>query len=288
MPFALEGPAGALTVAKEHYFFLSEQYRSQPVQNFSESDRSAAALLLEQLHLQASKQGWRAVLACVRPQLEPIHDALGYRPVDFTVRDCFFILHPVRAWHAMSQLQVGKRASLFGTSAANWVYASCVAPFQRSYSVVRRCRIADHFNFSSRRVPRRVSLSDEPGFLRWRYPESSYTPMVADNGSEGYVVAAKGTPFAFARVCQFQIHSLRSIPAIIDNLVRDARASHAIGVRWSVYGNGEEQDRLVAELRKRTFLCIPRNRRILISSPDAELTSAANWNLADSLFTFDL
>jgi len=112
--------------------------------------------------------------------------------------------------------------------------------------------------------------------------------MVADNGSEGYVVAAKGTPFAFARVCQFQIHSLRSIPAIIDNLVRDARASHAIGVRWSVYGNGEEQDRLVAELRKRTFLCIPRNRRILISSPDAELTSAANWNLADSLFTFDL
>ena len=287
VPFALEAP-GALAVAKEHYFFLSEEYRSQPVQNFSESERSAAALLLEQLHLQASKQGWRSILACVPPQLEPIHDPLGYRPVDFTVRDCFFILHPVRAWRTMYHLQLGKQASMFATSAASWTYASCVSPFQRTHGLVRRSRIADHSDFFSSRVPQRISLSGEPGFLRWRYPESSYSPIAVRNGSDGYVIASKGTPFAFARVCQFRVPSLRSIPAIVEKLVRDARASHSVGVRWSVYGNGEGQDRLVAELRKRTFFCVPRQRRVLVSSSDSELISPANWNLSDSLFTFDL
>lgn len=288
IPFSLQGPAGTVTVAKEHYFFLSAEYRSQPVQNLPESKRSAAALLLEQLHLHASKQGWRSVLACVPPQLERIHDPLGYRPVDFAARDCFFILHPIRAWRAMRNLQLARQASLFAVSAANWAYASCVSPFQRNRGRVRRSRIVDHFGSISRRAPRRISPSDELGSLRWRYSESSYTPFVVDDGVEGYVIAAKGTPFAFSRVCQFQLPSLRSIPAIIDLLIRDARASHAIGIRWSVYGNGEEQDRLVAELRKRTFLCIPRNRRILVSSLDAELFTAANWNLSDSLFTFDL
>ncbi|MGH9736616.1 MAG: GNAT family N-acetyltransferase [Candidatus Acidiferrales bacterium] len=288
VPFALQGSAGPLTVAKEHYFFLSEEYPSQPVQNFSESKRSAAALLLEQLHLHASEQGWQSVLACVPPQLEPIHDALGYRPVDFTVRDCFFILHPIRAWRTMHKLQLATQASLFAVSAANWAYASCISPFQRTRGLVRRSRIVDHFGSLSRHAPHRISLSDELEFLRWRYSESSYAPLVVNDGSDGYVIAAKGTPFAFARVCQFQVPSLRSVRSIIDRLLRDARASHAVGIRWSVYGSGDEQDRLVAELRKRTFLCIPRNRRILVSSRDPELTSAANWNLSDSLFTFDL
>lgn len=287
VPFALQGPGGAVAVAKEHYFFLSEEYRSRPVHGFADSKQSAAALLLGQLHAQASKQGWKSILACVPPQLEPIHDPLGYRPVDFTVRDCFFILHPVRAWRTMHHLPLAKQASLFATSAANWTYASCVSPLQHIHGLVRRSRIADHSDFFSSRMPQRISLSGERDFLGWRYPESSYSPMVVRNGSDGYVIAAKGTPFVFARVCQFQVPSLRTIPAIVEKLVRDARASHAVGVRWSVYGNGEEQDRLVAELRKRTFLCIPRHRRILVSSPDSELISQANWNLCDSLFTFD-
>lgn len=288
VPFALQSPSGPVTVAKEHYFFLSKEYRSQPVQNFADSKRSAAVLLLEQLHQHASKRGWHSLLACAPPQLEPIHDPLGYRPVDFAARDCFFILRPSRARRAMRNLQLAQQASLFATSAASWAYASCVCPFQRTRGLVRRSRIVDHFRSSFRHVPHRISLSEDIGFLRWRYSESSYTALLVNGGNEGYVIASKGAPFAFASVCQFHIPSLRSIPPIVDRLIRDARSSRAIGIRWSVYGTGDEQDRLVAELRKRTFLCIPRNRRILVSSPERDLASAVNWNLSDSLFTFDI
>jgi hypothetical protein len=288
IPFPLGGPDGALTVAKEHYLFLSEQYRSQPVDDFRASKKSPAEFLLEELRARASQQGWNTILACPPPQLEPMHDAVGYRAVDFTVRNCFFLLNPARGWQTMRHLPLSTRTLFSAAGAGSWAYAACVSPFRHRHGLVQRSRITDIVESPNGRASHRLSLSEDPAFLCWRYPESSYARLAVGNNGGGYVIVARGLPFSFTRVCQFRTPSLLSIHALAEELIRDARATHALGVRWSVYGDGPEQDRLVAELRKHMFFSIRRERRILVSSSDPQLLSPANWNLSDSLFTFDL
>lgn len=285
VPLPLEGRHGAITAAREHFFFLSDNYRSQPVADLP-SQKSAGALLLEQLYARASEQGWSPVLACDPAQPAPIHEALGCRAVDFPVRDCFFLLRPIRACRNMEHLPLSTQISLFAVGLGSSAYASCISPFRQLHRPARRSRITDDIPSSNGHSRHRFSISESPAFLYWRYPESSYMRFVVNGGQDGYAIAAKGSPVAFLRVCQFRIPSVRSLSALVEKLIREARASYALGVRWSVYGDGLEQDRLVAELRKHLFSCVHRTRRVLISSSDTELLSPANWNLADSLFTF--
>jgi hypothetical protein len=288
VPFPLQGPQESITAAKEHYFFSSDEYCSQPLQDIPESQKPPLAILLEQLYARASEQGWNPILTCDPPEPRPVHDALGCRPVDLPVRDCFFVLRPIRAWQVMRHLPPCMRVKMSALAAASALYASCVLPFQHSHSSVRRARITDAINSSSGQSPTRFSLSDDPAFLFWRYPESSYSRLLVNDGRAGYAIVAKGSPFTFLRVCQFRTRSIGSLYALVESLVREARGTNALGVRWSIYGIGAEQTRMVSELRKRMFFCVPRTRRVLISSHSAELLASANWNLADSLFTFDL
>lgn len=288
VPFPLQGPHGPITAAKEHYFFFSDEYRSQLVPDFPGSQKPAATLLLEQLYARASQQGWSPVIACDPAQPAPIHDALGCRAVDLPVRDCFFLLKPARACQSMDHLPLSTRIRLFAVGVGSSVYAACVSPFRQPHGFVRRSRVTDGIASSNGHLPRHVSISEDPQFVSWRYAESSYVRFIVNNGHEGHAIVAKGSPVAFLRVCQFRTPSIRSLSALVEKLIREARATYALGVRWSVYGDGPDQDRLVAELRKHLFFCVRRTRRILVSSPaNAELLSPTNWNLADSLFTFD-
>lgn len=287
LPFPLQSPGGSLTVAKEHYFFISEHYRSQPVRDFESCKKPAVALLLEQLHQRAAEVGWGPILACVPPQLEPIHEFLGCRPVDFEVRDCFFLLHPLRAWQTTHHLPIPTRISLSAASLGSQTYAAFLNAFPAHRGLVRYSRIGEDGSRSD--TPSDfLTFSDDPAFLCWRYPQSFHSRLVVNGGSEGCIIVTKGSPFTYVRVSQFQAPSSRAIPALIEKLIREARGSGALGVRWSVYGHGPEQDHLVAELRKRIFFCIRRTRRVLLSGPNSETFSAKNWNLADSLFTFHL
>ncbi len=288
LPFALKGPGGSMVVAKEHYFFLSEEYRSQAVREFERSKKPAAALLLAKIYEAAFQKSWLPILACAPPQLEPIHDYAGCRSVDFPVRDCYFILHPGRAWQIAHHLRQRTRASFVAASLCNQAYASCLSPWQYRSGLVRHSRIADDAISTNGHSPRRFSLPEDPAFLRWRYPDSSYVRLAVNDGTNAYIIAAKGSPYTYARVCQFRTPSLAAIPSLVEKLIREARASDAVGVRWSIWGDGPEQNQLVSELRKRTFLCVHRIRRLLLSSSDPQFASAGAWNLSDSLFTFDL
>ncbi len=287
VPFPLKGPAGRVTAAKLHYFFLSAESPWRPAQDFGADKKAAATALLEPLYRGASQQGWQLILTCVPPNLDSVYTAIGCRPVDFRVRDCFFILHPGRTLAGTGQLDFRKRVSWFAASTASWAYACCVSPFQRTPGLVQRLRIGDNFEAFRQPGSRHLALSDDPAFLCWRYPESIYTPLVVNGGADGYVIATKGTPFTFVRVAASQTPSPRSIPALIDKLIRHARSARALGIRWSVYGNGAEQDRLVTELRKRTFLCIHGSRRVLTFSSGSEPSSPSDWDLCDAFFTFD-
>lgn len=287
LPLPLQGPEGSLTVAKEHYFFVSENYRSQLVADFESCTKPAVALLLEQLHERAAQLGWDPVLACVPPQLEPIHDILGCRAVDFRVRDCFFLLHVRRAWEVMHHLPLRTRLSLSAAGLASEAYAAYVSAFAPHHGLVRYSRIGDD-GMPSNGHSGRLAFSEDPAFLRWRYPEASHSRLVVNDGSEGYAIVKKGSPFTCVRISQFRAPSPSSIPALVQKLIREARGCGALGVRWSIYGNGPEQDYLVAELRKRLFFCIRRTRRVLLSGPNSKTFSANSWSVADSLFTFDL
>jgi hypothetical protein len=288
VPFPLQGPQGSITAAKEHYFFSSDEYCSQPPQDIPESQKPPLAILLEQLYARASEQGWNPILTCDPPEPRPVHDALGCRPVDLPVSDCFFVLRPVRGWQAMRHLRPSERVKMSALAAGSAMYASSVSRFQHLHRSVRRSRITDAINSSNGHSSTRLSLSEQPVFLSWRYPESSYSRLLVNNGKGGYAIVMKGSPFTFLRVCQFRTPSIDSLCALVEKLVREAHGTHALGVRWSIYGDGLEQTRMVSELRKRMFFCIRRTRRVLVSPPSAELLSPANWNLADSLFTFDL
>lgn len=285
VPFPLQGPQGSITVAKEQYLFWSDEYRPESLRDLPGSEKSPAALVLEQLYARASQQGWSPVLACNPPQPAPIHDALGCRPVELPVCDCFFVLHPARAWQVMRHFPPSKRIELSALAARSAVYGWCVSPFQHSHRFVRRSRIADTISSSNGHPPHSFSLSDDPAFLIWRYPESCYSRLLVDDGRAGYAIVMKGSPFTFLRVYQFRTPSIHSLFALSEKLVREARGTGALGVRWSIYGDGPEQSGMISELRKRMFFCQRRNRRVLISPSGAELLSSANWDLCDSLFT---
>jgi hypothetical protein len=284
LPFRMEMGDRSVRVARVGYFFVSEDYRSQLVAGFEAEDKQPAAILLEQLCQCGSEQGWGPFLVSSAPETALLIPEC--QVVEFHMWECFFVLNPLKAWHRSKHLPPRRRRTLFLAGLAQQAFSFLLLRFTYDPRLVRNPRIGEALPSVNGYFDDGLSLPETEDFLSWRYPNDSYSRFVMSDGSPTYAIAQKASHSSYLRVCQSREPQHGSISSLVKELICQARWSHALGVRWSIYG-GSEQDHLVAELRRLGFFCIPGVRRVPIYSPYPEYRSPQYWNLCDSLFTFD-
>jgi hypothetical protein len=287
VPFRMHAGRRRFTVAKAEYFFVSGDHRSRAVHGFEGSGRPAAAALLEQLYRQGAKRGWGPLLASPSQGSQALQVLAGCQPVEFSMTECFFVLNPLRAWQWGSCLPSKQRRTLFLVGLAQSAFSTVVLPFTYDGRLVRNPRIGEGLPTVDTRGDNRLALAETEDFLRWRYPDEAYSRFVPSDGSPGYAIVQKGGHGEYLRVHQSRAPGNGQTSPLIAELIRQAGWSRALGVRWCVYGKGPEQDRLVSELRKLGFSCVPTRRRVAVYTTDPQFLSPDKWNLSDSLFTFE-
>jgi hypothetical protein len=287
VPIRMDVGRHRFRVGKAEYFFVSEDYRNGAIRGFENSDKGAAGILLEQLYQHGTEQGWGPFLASLSSGGKSVHLSAGCHILDFNVMECFFVLNPVRAWHWGWHLPSRQRRMLFLAALAQRTFSSVVLPLTYDPGLVRKPRVGETIPVARSRGDNRLSLAEAEDFLRWRYPDDAYSRFVFADGSPGYAITQKGAHGEYLRVQQSRPPANGHTSPLIWELIRQASWSHALGVRWSVYGKGPEQEHLVSELRKLGFFCVPSIRRVLIYAATSEFLSPEKWNLSDSLFTFE-
>jgi len=286
VPFKMQVGRRRLTVAKAEYFFLAKEHRSRKVEGFENVDKTATAILLEQLYQCGSKQGWGPLLASPGRE-QSVHVQAGCQVIEFSMTECFFVLDPVRAWQWGAFLPPKQRRTLFLAGLAQRAFSSVVLPFTYDARLVTNPRIGERLPTNGSCDDGRLALAETEDFLRWRYPDDAYARFVLSDGTPGYAIVQKGSHGEYLRVHQSHAPAKGHTSALITELIRQADWSRALGVRWSVYGKGQEQERLISGLRRLGFTCMPRIRRVAVYSQNPEFLAADKWNLSDSLFTFE-
>lgn len=273
-----------IPVARTEYFFVHEDFRTEKVRGFEDSFLSPAILLLDQLYRHCRSCGWGPFLVSAAEDIQPFHELVGCRPVEFHLHECLFVLSPKQAAVCTPNLRRAQRVALFGASVVQvglWTLAQTLLP--RGSEV--RIQPLDQTPVAPRTD--RIALFEEKASRLWRYPDEEYTVFCAGSDPSSYVIAKNGSRERYLRVCDWHFSSPRLVAGFVRALIDQAQSQGMLGVRWSLYGDGEQANGVLHTLRKLAFLCVPRIRRLLVYSEDAAFLQASTWRLSDSLFCFD-
>jgi hypothetical protein len=284
IPLQVSLQGKSIPAARTEYFFVHEDFRSEKVRGFDDSFLSPAILLLELLYRHCHSYGWGPFLASVAEDIQPFHELVGCRPVDFRLHECLFVLRPVQAAGNTPNLRKAQRAALFTTSLAQaglWTVAGRMFPRDAvkptSIDQVPEGPTSDKIGFFEREASR-----------VWRYPDGEYIVLGASAEPASYVIAKNGSGDRYLRVCQWQIGSTSLVPGFVRALMDFAQEKGMLGVRWAVYENEQQSAGLLRSIRKLAFLCVPRVRRLLVYTEDASFLESSTWRFSDSFFCFDL
>jgi hypothetical protein len=274
-----------IPVARTEYFFVHEDYRSEKVAGFQDSFLSPAILLLDELYRHCHAHGWGPFLASAADDILPFHELVGCRPVDFTLHECVFVLRPLEAARRTPNLNRTRRAALFSAGLAQ----SSAWNMLRSFSPGVDIRAIPLHETPAGARNGGITLFQDRASREWRYPESEYACFSdASCPSSAFLIAKQGSPERYLRVCDWRLCSSNQVPRFIAALLRHAESTGVLGVRWSVYENGEDSGPLLQSLRRAGFVCAPRTRRLLVYSDRDQFLNPSTWRLSDSLFCFDL
>ncbi|MGH9860075.1 MAG: hypothetical protein ACRD5F_08645 [Candidatus Acidiferrales bacterium] len=285
----MSSPHGELPVAKAEYFFVSENYRTERVRGFANSFKPPALILLEQLYRRGLELGWGPLIISAPKQIEPLHRMAGCRPLPVALRECLLILRPWRAAKATPNLKPLQRAVLFLAGTGQQMLWFILSSFMPRTSVAEIEAVSPSAKTADRNGSGALSFSESDDFLAWRYPAGEYFRLAFGPDQDNYAILKKGSHAAYLRVCQSRITSQDSFLPVLAALRIRAAKDGALGVRWAVYenGSGELESRLVRQMRKLGFVCAPRVRNLWVYSPAAEFLRPQQWQLSDSLFSFD-
>lgn len=286
VPFRMRRHGRDSTIAVPQYFFVSAKSQSDRVRGFEGSNQSIETTLLAQLYSHATKLGWGPIFVYPNPGERLFHRAAGCRTIDFHARECVFTLAPAHVWRCLPTLSFHEATKFVLSTVTQQGFSRCVMPFLDRNTAVRSARIGQRIELASSRPDHSLALSEEEKFLEWRYPHGMYSRMVVADGSDGYVIARKGLPYGEFRVSQWRAPSDRCFPALVQELIRRGQAIGSGAVRWCVYGNGSEPDRIVEHLRKQHFHCTKRTIRALVYSSNPDFLAPENWSASDSLVAF--
>lgn len=285
-PFRMKYGDAQLIAGKAEYYFIKKSYRTEKIHGFERSQMPAAVILLEQLYRHCRTLHWDPCIASSPKEVQVLHRMAGCLPVTFRLFECLLILKPARGAYTTPNLTAKQRVVLFLTGAVQRTAWSLALPFVPRTNGTCSVRISDKKKPAPE--PSMLRFAEDTDFLVWRYPESQYYRVGAHNASNDFVIAKRGSESCYLRVCQYRLDS-ETLPlsSVLINLIATARAQHALGVRWAVYGEGEMPARLIRAMRKLGFLCVPRERTFLVYTSVRELLQPNRWNLTDCFVSFD-
>lgn len=285
-PFRMKYGDAEVVAAKTEYYFIKKEYRTERIHGFERSQWPAAVILLEQLYRHCRTLNWDPCIASAPKGVDVLHRMAGCRPVTFPLFECLLVLRPLRGACATPNLTAKQRALLFLTGTAQRTVWSIALPFVPRPNGICYVGISD--KKKPVREPSTLRFGEDKDFLAWRYPESQYYRVGTSNASNDFVIAKSGSESYYLRVCQYRLES-ETLPllSVLANLIATARAQHALGVRWAVYGEGEVPARLIRAMRKLGFLCVRRERILMVNTSDRELFQPSRWNMTDCFVSFD-
>jgi hypothetical protein len=275
---------GELLPAKSEYSFAHEDFRSTPVRGFENVKRAKFLILVDQLFQHGKKLGLDPIFVSTREANHALSRRVGCKKADFPLWECLLIRNPVAAARHTPNVESKKRMALLVAG-----ISQCALWPLLSLTLAAKNGILGDSIDSEVREPdtSRLSFFDDRDHLRWRYLEGQYERLRFENAPNDYLIAKRGSPEKYLRVCQWHLGSKSSVNSVMPALVQLASRQRAMGVRWAVYDNDSMSQHLVSRMRRLGFLCARRNRVLMINTNKPNFYEPAAWRVNDSLVSFD-
>lgn len=270
--------------ARTEYFFVHEKFRKEKVRGFEDSFMPCGLLLLDRLYRSCRDQGWGPFIVSAGDEIRRFHEAVGCRPTDFQLSECLLTFRPWGAARRTPNLSRSQRSALFCSGLAQRAWWSTASIFRNGSSGITTIPAK-----SVQTAPGRTGIEffEHKDSLQWRYPDAQYVAVTSRADPGRYVIAKHGSDARYLRVCQWHLDGRNDIRPFLLALIDIAKEGKALGVRWSVYQSPESSG-LVNALRHLGFLCVRRNRRLLLYTDEPAYLKPEKWNITDSFFSFDL
>ena len=283
-PLRTEYGERRLIPAKSEYSFLHEDFRREKIRGYETVSRPAFIILLDALFKHCQDFGWGPIFASTNEKNQVFTRKVGLRPIEFPLWECLLVLRPGRAARETPNLTKWQRAGLFAAGVAQrtlWRIATLVLP---SANGIKNVAIEQE---GVKPEQHKFSFFEDAASLGWRYFDGQYLRFGFEQSTADHLLAKRGSPSGYLRVCQWRLESTDSIFPILTSLVHEARRERALGVRWAVYDGDAAAEGLVKEMRRAGFLCVRRKRTVMIHKKDEQFLDPSLWRINDSLFSFD-
>lgn len=274
-----------ILAGKSEYSFILEEYRSAKIRGFENLAKLKNAIMVHQLFLRCQAEGLGPLLISTSSTRQRSLGLVGCSAVTFPVSECLLVLRPWSAVKNTPNLNGWQRASLGTAGAFQIVARLCASILWGAPTGIRSVPIGQEFCHGNEE---HLRFFNDPVALKWRYPEGQYEQLAFEGKKGQHVIVKSGASDRYLRVCQWHLGPEQPTPQLVGKLVELAKKQQALGVRWAIYGDGEAEGNFTHKMRKLGFVCARRTRTILVFSKEQEFLSAGKWDLADSLFSFDL
>jgi hypothetical protein len=287
-PFPIEVAGRRVTGGKGEYLFIHEDFRREPVRGMEACRLRASVLMLRQLFGHAiEKLRWDPILVSSIPSADRALQRIGCWPVMFPLFECLLIQRPWNACRFTPNLSLAKRLALLFLGLLQtciWVIVRLLlVPLGRNIKALPM-----NASCPSLGDREKAHFSSDPDYLSWRYPAEGFQRFGFTNRPNDYFITQKGSARDYLRICQSNLDALGfPVLSLIVGLTGKARSSHALGVRWAIYGNGRSPMAVVNKLKRLGFACVRRQRKVMIYTRHNELADPSCWSFDDSLVSFE-
>lgn len=283
IPFRATYRGRKYVAAKSEYTFLREEFQAAKIRGLEQARGPKHFAAAHQLFERGKQQGWGPFIICNAAAARQGRGFYGFQSTDFRLSECLLTLRPWAAARDTPNLMKWQRVLIGLAGTVQTSILSTIRFCTRQESGIWPVPVSNTVLPEQRSA---LSFLEDQDSLRWRYLEGSYERIGLDSRGYEYMIVKKGSSHSYLRVCQWRLNAGQPSPSLLFSLVRMAERQRALGVRWAVYGDGEDALMLVQRLRSFGFLCAPRVRTLLIRTDDPNFLKAENWNLNDSTFSF--
>jgi len=268
--------------ASGEYLFVHEQFRNQRIQGPSFTNAPPAFALIREICRYANDElAWDPVLLAARPEVAILHQLAGAVPMPLEVRECLLVLRPWKAFRLLRHVSRRQRLAML-------VLGLFQAPPWRLLSLVpwpatRRLRPVSHpESFEPKDDSPTVRFPLDADFLAWRYGRKHHR-LFRLSTEVGSMLAVKTPPRDFLRVLDTNLDLDRAAAfSLVCGLVREARRTKSLGVRWALYRNGGFPEPLLGRLRRLGLVCARRTRTVSIYTRRGQLAASEQWRFSDA------
>lgn len=282
-PFTMRYESKTVLAAKAEYLFLAEKSRSERIAGYEDKPIPAALILLRALYKAGLDCGWDPIVGSAPEQVAALHRLAGCKTLSFPLHECLLIRRPFLAASRTPNLTRKQKAAVFGIGVAQriarpvWLQLANLIGYGASIKGRHGATGLHH---------EQVSLDCSTAFRGWRYPNGEYSFQQSVSASDCNLILKRGDSSNYLRVCEERIEKPLEVDELVRQLLFQAEAESAIGIRWAVY-EGQWSDSIRKGLLRNGFVCIQRTRTIQIATRNREFLNPEKWIMNDSFVAFD-